>query len=364
MKLPFYDAMSIGIDARAKLFTAYLYISMFVLMGFSALFFIYGFYTAALIQLVMVFSFVLSFVMAVKKYGSAAKILAISASIATILIQTNYVFSPEAGFQYMLFPLLVIVFLFNDLSVSSDRLLTIFYTVIITIAFFISSHYQFSGPMILLSDVAQSMFHNASLFTSFTALAILLYLYSLQLSHKEATLSFLAEYDALTQIYNRGYFTTNGHKKFQVYKDKKQTLSAIIMDIDDFKMINDTYGHHVGDVVLQELARTVKSHLREETIFSRYGGEEFAILMENMPLTTSYKLAERLRIEIEEMKIIHHDIEIKFTVSIGVSTLLDSHMTFEDIMKDADRALYISKSKGKNKTWVINDTKVAFQTIG
>ena len=260
----------------------------------------------------------------------------------------------------MLFPLLVIIYLINDLSIRNERNFTISFSLLITTVFFISANFQFSGPMIQIGETHQQLFFNISAFTSLVALAVLLYLYSLQLSTKEAALSYLAEYDALTQIYNRGYFTTNGHLRFEQFKEKSQPLSAIILDIDDFKRINDTYGHHVGDEVLKELARNVKMHLREDTIFSRYGGEEFAILLENMPLAATYNLAERLRKEIEQMCIFHDDTEIKFTVSLGVSTLHRDHSNFEDVMKDADRALYISKSKGKNKTWVSNEPALAF----
>ena len=136
---------------------------------------------------------------------------------------------------------------------------------------------------------------------------------------------------------------------------KKLPLSAIIFDIDNFKVINDTYGHHVGDLVLKQLTQTVKLQLREGTLFSRYGGEEFSILLENTTLEVSYKLAERLRIDVENMCVLHGDTCIKFTVSLGIATLSGAHHKFEDIMKDADRALYVSKYKGKNKTWVINN---------
>lgn len=360
MKLPFYKEMAIGIDARAKLYTAYLYISLFVVIGFSVIFLTNGYHTAALIQLTMVFPFAFAFNLAIQKRMILSKFIAVMTSITIVVIQTNYVFTPNSGFQYMLFPLLVIIYLINDLSLRNERNFTISFSLLITTVFFISANFQFSGPMILISETHQQLFFNISAFTSLVALAVLLYLYSLQLSTKEAALSFLAEYDALTQIYNRGYFTTNGHLRFEHFKEKSQPLSAIILDIDDFKRINDTYGHHVGDEVLIELARNVKMHLREDTIFSRYGGEEFAILLENMPLAATYNLAERLRKEIEQMCIYHDDTEIKFTVSLGVSTLHHDHVNFEDVMKDADRALYISKSKGKNKTWVSNEPVVAF----
>ncbi|GAB6106767.1 GGDEF domain-containing protein [Fusibacter bizertensis] len=358
MKIPFHDSRILELDARDKLYSAYLHVSMLVILIFSALFFVFGYHVAALIQFIDFFPFIIAARLSVGSQKLFSRLISIIASIFIVLVQTSYIFTPRSGFHYMLIPLIVVVYLISDLSDISQRHFAIFLSSVITISFFISTNIQISGPVITILESRQNLFYNLSLLSAFTALGIMLYLYALQLSYKEKALSYLAEYDALTRIHNRGYFTSRGKSLFPTYKEKQLPLSAIIFDIDNFKVINDTYGHHVGDLVLQELSTTVKSLLRAETLFSRYGGEEFAILLENTTLEISYKLAERLRKEVEELCILHDHACIKFTVSLGVSTISKSHHDFEDIMKDADRALYISKFKGKNKTWVINDSDI------
>lgn len=356
MKVPLHDDFALELDAREKLYNAYLHVSMLVILIFSSLFFVFGYFSAALVQFVDFFPFIIAARLSVSHHKLLSRAISTLASIFIVLVQSNYIFTPSSGFQYMLIPLIVVVFLINDLSTPAQKYFSIIASIIITISFFISTNLQIAGPVISIMEDRQQLFYNISLFTAFVALSVMLYLYALQLSYKEKALSYLAEYDALTLIHNRGFFTNKGQLLFPTYKEKQLSLSAIIFDIDDFKVINDTYGHHVGDLVLKELSKTVKSMLRAETIFSRYGGEEFAILLENTTLEVSYKLAERLRKEIEEMCVMHDNECVKFTVSLGVSTITKSHRNFEDIMKDADRALYISKFKGKNKTWVINDS--------
>lgn len=355
MKIPFHDNRALDLDAREKLYNAYLHVSMLVILIFTSLFFIFGYFSAALVQFIDFFPFIIAARLSISHHKILSRTISTLASIFIVLVQSNYIFTPNSGFQYMLMPLVVVVFLINDLSAPAQKYFSIIASVVITISFFISTNLQLSGPVITIMENRQQLFYNMSLFTAFVALSVMLYLYALQLSYKERALSYLAEYDALTLIHNRGYFTNKGQLLFPTYKEKKLPLSAIIFDIDNFKVINDTYGHHVGDLVLKELSKTVKSMLRAETTFSRYGGEEFAILLENSTLEVSYKLAERLRKEIEEMCVMHDDECVKFTISLGVATISKAHRNFEEIMKDADRALYISKFKGKNKTWVIND---------
>ena len=358
MHIPFHSSQNMELTARDKLYSAYLHVSMIVILLFSTLFFLLGYYFAALIQFLIFFPFIAAARLSVYNFNFLSKIIAVMASIFIVILQTNYFFTPASGFQYMLLPLVVVLFLINDLSQTSQKIFSISFSLVITVSFFLSTNVQIAGPIVVIPENRQLLFYNMSLLTAFISLSFMLYLYALQLSNKEKALSFLAEYDALTLIHNRGYFTNKGENLFSTYKEKKLPLSAIIFDIDNFKVINDTYGHHVGDLVLKQLSQTVKRQLNEGAIFARYGGEEFSILLENTTLDVSYILAERIRLDVENMCVLHGDTCIKFTVSLGIATLSDAHHKFEDIMKDADRALYVSKYKGKNKTWVINNQDV------
>ena len=148
--------------------------------------------------------------------------------------------------------------------------------------------------------------------------------------------------DSLTGIYNR--------KKLEVMQKKlmNENICLVIFDIDDFKKINDTYGHLKGDEVLKTLTKVVKESLREADIIIRWGGEEFLLFLDGVKdINIAKNLAEKLRIKINEIEIagVGH-FSCSFGVACGVVTL---HNKFEDILNKADEALYIAKRDGKNR---------------
>lgn len=162
----------------------------------------------------------------------------------------------------------------------------------------------------------------------------------------------MATIDGLTKVYNRTHFLTLAETAIKKHKD----ISLIMLDIDYFKKINDTYGHLIGDVVLQELAVKVKGQFESKHIVGRYGGEEFLILLKDIKLEEAYKLAENLRKKIENMKI-ETNIEelITFTISIGVANINKSILNIAQLIERADEAMYISKQKGRNKVSICNN---------
>ncbi len=165
-----------------------------------------------------------------------------------------------------------------------------------------------------------------------------------------------ATLDALTGLNNRHMFHQRLKETTSNAKRQKTDLCCIMTDIDFFKSVNDTYGHSVGDLVLKTVAKTIKKELREYDIASRYGGEEFAILLPNTPIDEAYKVAQRLRSKIEKKKInieeykIEGTKEISVTISIGVAKFNDKIMKDpEDLYILADKGLYIAKESGRNR---------------
>ncbi len=120
------------------------------------------------------------------------------------------------------------------------------------------------------------------------------------------------------------------------------------MDIDDFKVVNDTWGHPEGDLVLKALTRFLQSHVRHADVLSRYGGEEFVVLLPQTSAQQACRLAERLREEIAATPINLSHGPIRITVSIGVSSLT-AGMDGEELLRTADAALYRAKQTGKNR---------------
>lgn len=123
----------------------------------------------------------------------------------------------------------------------------------------------------------------------------------------------------------------------------------MILDIDHFKKVNDTYGHVVGDEVIRHLSGLIRYHVRETDVSGRYGGEEFIVLLPDTPLKNAYVFAERLRKEVEESITKYNDIDLKYTISLGIAEIEPTIKSYEAWIECADAALYHSKKNGRNK---------------
>ncbi len=154
----------------------------------------------------------------------------------------------------------------------------------------------------------------------------------------------LSSSDGLTKLYNRSFLLTKINEELNRYKRYKTTFSLTILDIDDFKNVNDRYGHQKGDDVLRKLGAVLNASRRDLDTCARYGGEEFAILLPHTNSNDAMTISERLRKKVEDC---FHD-DVKLTISIGVSNCPESSTVVEDIIKHADDALYASKKGGKN----------------
>ncbi len=167
-----------------------------------------------------------------------------------------------------------------------------------------------------------------------------------------------ATLDALTGLNNRHQFAHRLKQEVATAKRQNAPLCCIMLDVDFFKKVNDTYGHAVGDCVLKNVAKIIKKEIREYDIASRYGGEEFSILTPHTTIDEAYLIAQRLRSEIEKKKInieeyrIEGTKTISVTISVGVS-LYDKKKTDPALLyQDADKALYEAKEHGRNRVVV------------
>ncbi|WP_281951385.1 sensor domain-containing diguanylate cyclase [Nitrosophilus kaiyonis] len=156
----------------------------------------------------------------------------------------------------------------------------------------------------------------------------------------------LSMIDPLTQVYNKRKFNNILEKEIERAKRYNEPLSLILFDIDNFKNINDKYGHLTGDIVLKSIIDSVKSNIRKIDILSRIGGDEFAIIVPNTNIENSINLARKLNSDIEKIKI--KNIKEKISCSFGVAEYKKNE-NFTDFFKRADNALYKSKKEGKNR---------------
>ncbi|MFD3449918.1 GGDEF domain-containing protein [Microbacteriaceae bacterium 4G12] len=157
----------------------------------------------------------------------------------------------------------------------------------------------------------------------------------------------LASYDDLTGTLNRRTFTEHAKQYLGEYAKKGQPLSFLLFDIDSFKTINDTYGHFVGDQVLQDLTTQIKQHLGKKDLFVRYGGDEFGILMPGKDETESDKIVARISQTLNGAT--SRNLPVTYSISIGILTVIPDQFTYlETLYTTYDKALYNAKANGRN----------------
>ena len=165
-----------------------------------------------------------------------------------------------------------------------------------------------------------------------------------------------ATLDALTNLNNRRQFEVRLKQEIATTKRQGNPLCAMMIDIDFFKKVNDTYGHASGDVVLRTVASVIKEHLRESDIPSRYGGEEFAVLLPYTHTEEARIVGERLRNAVEKTEIPIDKKTINVTISMGLAEL-NAEETGEELFERADKALYEAKESGRNRVCIDKNAK-------
>ena len=162
-----------------------------------------------------------------------------------------------------------------------------------------------------------------------------------------------ANRDFLTNLYNRRYFFKTVNTYYKSAKKKDENFAIAMLDIDKFKNINDTYGHKVGDDVIKSLAQVLVENTKGSDVVSRFGGEEFCVVLKDVNKEQAYNIFEKIRktIENNEIELDEIDNPIRYTISIGVT--MDKRNSLEDMINYADELLYLAKNSGRNKV-IIN----------
>lgn len=200
---------------------------------------------------------------------------------------------------------------------------------------FVNQNFILDIPYVVLNSLACYLIVNA---------------YNEIMTNKEfKRLLLLSTTDGLTGLNIIRHFNMLYEAFFKEALAQKRELHIILIDIDNFKSINDTYGHQVGDLVLKEVAKIVKGGCRKLDIPARYGGEEFIIMAMDTNKFGALKLAERIRRNVEKNIVKAAEGNIKVTISIGVGGLRKEDQQKEDLIKRSDASLYESKRNGKNR---------------
>ena len=275
-----------------------------------------------------------------KNYSLTAHSLLI---ISLMTFTSALVFVPQDEFRMIWFYLLVFVAYIISGKMSGLLCTLASITIILSVNFFID---------LQLSQVAINSGILGLIIGSFLS-----YIYTDKITNYEnslkqqnSSLSVLASTDYLTGIMNRRMFNEISEHYFKTAQKNGLTLTLLLLDLDHFKKVNDTYGHQAGDQLLKRFVATLERILNKSDIFARIGGEEFAILLSQVNSNDAYILAERIRNEIENDFITYEGQDIRVTISIGISDMRETDTVFENIFSRADMALYRAKHEGRNKT--------------
>jgi len=182
-----------------------------------------------------------------------------------------------------------------------------------------------------------------------------------ELEENRRALAELATTDALTHLKNRRLFYSQANQNLADCRRNGRDMSVLVLDIDHFKKVNDTYGHHAGDEVLVRVAGLLTRMVRAVDTVARFGGEEFAILMPETNKLGAAVLGERIRTAIEKETILVEDRTIPITASLGIATLAAEQVeSIDQLLSIADRRLYLAKNQGRNRICVSDDGRSRF----
>ncbi|MGA2781037.1 MAG: GGDEF domain-containing protein [Smithella sp.] len=240
--------------------------------------------------------------------------------------------------------IIVVVSMFIPASLIT---VSAFYLISLVVFFFSLSIYH---PYLLSMQEYYMMYNLAIAYLIGGVGFFIINRYQFNLFMNQLKLEEMATIDVLTQVSNRRYFLNIMEREFQQSKRYKKQISLMIIDLDYFKKINDTYGHTVGDYVLMEFAKICSREIRKTDMIGRLGGEEFAVMLPNTDVENARILAERIRKAVDHAIFEYQAVRIHLTVSIGLASfpLVDANDPHELIIK-ADEFLYLAKEKGRNR---------------
>ncbi|MCL1144220.1 GGDEF domain-containing protein [Shewanella gaetbuli] len=302
-----------------------------------------------------------------QKLSISSNLIILSLTTLTMLL-----FPPQKAYSMYLMiiaslgALCVFIMIVKDNYLAMRASLSITYSVLLSVPFFLAAMFFFIRAILLLmySD-------NAELVDAFTSLKspIILWLYisfilsincilfGNALTRLVQKIHKLAKKDQLTGLWNRHALMTRLQLVDALWKRDKQQYSILIIDLDYFKKINDTYGHLAGDTAIQFVANSLKSSLREIDFICRYGGEEFLVVLPNTDSDKAYQVAEKIQIQIAQKTLKWQLHEITIQLSIGYATIEDN-LSVEQLLQRADDAMYQAKQHGRNTISTLPPTTV------
>lgn len=279
------------------------------------------------------------------KYNNHKLILFIAhAEVILHALCATYFLGIQSGFHYYIYILIVVDFIRHQ---SSKNRKTIGLFFLVSICLLINEYFSTQTPLIALDHKTLVFLHYFNLvgfcIIGFPIINLAVKIYT---GYKKQLYEH-AVIDPLTRLYNRRHLESVIEYVFSKREDN--ATSIIMIDIDHFKSVNDVFGHQCGDVVLQSLAKTIQNETRKNDTPSRWGGEEFVILLPSISLENAVIIAERIRAKIQELDILCPENRvIKITLTAGVVARQENE-SFQLMLERADVALYRGKNEGRNR---------------
>lgn len=278
-----------------------------------------------------------------------AKVSLILSHLIQLTLAVYLWFPMATGYNIYYFMVPMVSFIIMDYGSKKQRIFAISASVLSGVLYFISEIIVDNYYLYETSPELNRFLGSISILFIFIPMTYIFTLFASDRYYNQKELKLHANTDFLTKTYNRRILYEFGEEAIGKANVSNQDFSLIVFDIDYFKKVNDRYGHPVGDELLKQLSILVTSKIRKDDIFSRYGGEEFAILLKNTNSVQGRKIANEL-LEIIENEIFKVDeIEIQITISIGLIQYVKNIKEFNEMMKLADKALYSAKENGRNQ---------------
>jgi diguanylate cyclase (GGDEF)-like protein len=324
-------------------------VTRFLFAGFFAFLNLWGLTALAFIGGVV---WIFNFVSTRDGYRNLPFYLSIFESIVFTVI-TVLSIGWDSGVYFILVLLLLIIMVNGKLNKSLRFIICCLVVSLLAVLFIVSNVLNLCGSLPSLPENISLLLNMLS-----SAVALLIIVYSTETDKMIAEseildtnqkLIALANTDPLTNLLNRRVMLSQIEKEKEQVDLGGQPFSLIMIDVDDFKQINDIYGHDGGDLVLHKLSELIRMSVRSHDLISRWGGDEFLIMLLETDLSRAETIAEKIRLRVINSPFVFHEIDIPVTITLGVS-LCDKYSGIGNSLRKADLALYKGKQEGKNKS--------------
>jgi diguanylate cyclase (GGDEF)-like protein len=304
----------------------------------------------ALINLLFTLAYALTLLFSHFNATRRAKIWFFCVLMVHLMVCTNVYVTNESGFHLYFYLVPTGAFLLFDLQHKAEKIVL---SLCALIGYLYCENTLNASPLIVLTPEMNHYLHQSVVIVTMIEVIVVLLIFVNEIERNEAKLELQATTDALTGILNRRSFFELGSKAVEEAQQASKVVSLLILDIDHFKQINDNNGHSAGDECLKKVCQFITSRCRIADLFARVGGEEFAILLPNTGYDEAFALAEQIRTNIANQRIeVKGNLSIACTVSIGITSSLNSDDTLQSLLESADHALYTAKSEGRNRSVV------------